>query len=266
LRQFFYSRSVTAALALAGAFGAFAPAGARADDPAQRCEVPIEVVRFASSLPRFSQKLAAGLPITVVAIGSSSTAGHGASATDKTYPSRLAAELAGHFPRGKITVLNHGVGGEEAREMVARFDKAVIGEQPDLVLWQLGTNSLLRDHPFTNHGEVVRDGLKKIRSVGADTILIDPQFAPKVIAKPDTAEMVGLIAALAKEENVALFHRFDVMKRWHTVDKYSFDSFVSSDGLHMNDWSYGCIAKALGAAIAEAAMRPVASAAAAPKR
>jgi hypothetical protein len=30
----------------------------------------------------------------------------------------------------------------------------------------------------------------------------------------------------------------------------------------MNDWSYACVAKLLGAAIAEAATRPVASAAA----
>jgi len=38
--------------------------------------------------------------------------------------------------------------------------------------------------------------------------------------------------------------------------------FVSPDGLHMNDWSYACMAKGLGLAIAEAARRPVATAAA----
>ena len=36
--------------------------------------------------------------------------------------------------------------------------------------------------------------------------------------------------------------------------------FVSPDGLHMNDWSYACMAKGLGNAIAEAAQRPVMSA------
>jgi hypothetical protein len=40
-----------------------------------------------------------------------------------------------------------------------------------------------------------------------------------------------------------------------------FDAFVSPDQLHMNDWSYACVAKVLGAAIAEAATRPTASAA-----
>ena len=36
----------------------------------------------------------------------------------------------------------------------------------------------------------------------------------------------------------------------------------SPDHLHMNDWSYACVAKLLAGAIAEAATRPVASAAA----
>jgi hypothetical protein len=40
----------------------------------------------------------------------------------------------------------------------------------------------------------------------------------------------------------------------------TFESFVSPDGLHMNDWSYACIAKGLGNVIAEAATRPVTAA------
>ena len=58
----------------------------------------------------------------------------------------------------------------------------------------------------------------------------------------------------------AEFGRFAVMKRWYDADHMSFDSFVSPDGLHMNDWSYACMAKVLGLAIAEAARRPVMSA------
>jgi hypothetical protein len=72
--------------------------------------------------------------------------------------------------------------------------------------------------------------------------------------------MVELIASTAKLEDVDLFPRFEVMRRWHEVDHIAFKTFVSPDGLHMNDWSYGCFAKCLGIAIAEAAQRPVVSA------
>ena len=157
-------------------------------------------------------------------------------------------------------MINRGVNGEEVADMLKRFDQAVVAAKPDLVLWQLGTNSVIRDHQVIDHGAAIRDGLNRIRATGADVVLIDPQYAPKVIAKPEAGPMVELIAATAKAEDVDLFRRFEVMKRWHDADNMSFESFVSPDGLHMNDWSYGCLAKGLALAIAEAAERPVLSA------
>jgi len=237
------------------------PLSARAETPALTCDTPLDLIRLANPLSHVAQKLADGAPITIVAIGSSSTAGAGASSPAKSYPSQLAVELKKQFPNNSITVLNRGANGEEVADMLRRFDKAVVAAKPDLVLWQLGTNSVIRDHMFNDHGAAIRDGLNKIRSTGADVVLIDPQFAPKVIVKSEAEHMVELIAETAKVENVDLFRRFDVMKRWHETDHMAFESFVSPDGLHLNDWSYGCMAKGLSLAIAEAAERPMLSAA-----
>ena len=247
---------------VAALFAALAlPLSARAETPALTCDTPLDLIRLANPLSHVAQKLTAGAPITIVAIGSSSTAGAGASSPAKSYPSQLAVELKKQFPYNSITVLNRGANGEEVADMLRRFDKAVVAAKPDLVLWQLGTNSVIRDHMFNDHGAAIRDGLNKIRATGADIVLIDPQFAPKVIVKAEAAHMVELIATTAKVENVDLFRRFDVMKRWREADHMAFESFVSPDGLHMNDWSYACMAKGLGLAIAEAAERPVVSAA-----
>jgi acyl-CoA thioesterase I len=129
-----------------------------------------------------------------------------------------------------------------------------------LVIWQMGTNSVLRDRPFDPKATVLHEGLARLKAVHTDVILLDPQFAPKFIAKPDAEEVVAQIAAIAKEQSVDLFHRFALMRRWHQTDRLPFDAFVSPDGVHMNDWSYGCLAKWLGAAIVEAATRPTATA------
>ena len=246
-------------LLLAAVFGCLV-LPARAQAPESGCNVNLHQVRLANPLSHIVKKLVNFEPITIVAIGSSSTAGAGASSPTANYPSRLAVELKRLFPTHSITVLNRGVGGEEVAQMVARFDTGVLAEHPDLVLWQLSTNAVIRDHMFTDHGAAIRDGLNKIRAVGADVVLIDPQFAPKVIVKPDAEHMVELIATTAKAEDVDLFRRFDVMKRWREVDHLGFETFVSPDGLHMNDWSYACMAKGLGLAIAEAAERPAMSA------
>src|SRR5580700_9930602 len=52
-------------------------------------------------------------------------------------------ELREQFPDMKIEVINRGVGGEDAKEMLARLDKSVLAERPDLVLWQVGTNAIV---------------------------------------------------------------------------------------------------------------------------
>lgn len=224
------------------------------------CDAPLDLVRFANPLSRVAQKLANGKPIIIVAIGSSSTAGNGASSPTANYPSRLQVELRARFKNHPITVVNRGVGGEEIGDMLKRFDKAIVAAKPDLVIWQLGTNSVIRNHRLRDRGAAIRIGVNKIRSTGADAVLIDPQFAPKVITKPDAEHMVALIAMTAKQENVDLFPRYDMMRRWYVADHLSFKTFVSADGLHMNDWSYACLAKGLGLAIAEAATRGMGSA------
>ena len=260
-----------AAILLAAGTGVLlmlSPAGAESAQPAATapppptCEVVAEKARFQAPLVRTARHLAGRQPVKVVALGSSSTAGAGASTSAHSYPSRLGDELSRRFPGHDITVLNRGVNGDEATDMLARLDTAVIAEKPDLVLWQVGTNSVLRDKAVRPHASLLHEGLARIKAIGADIVLIDPQYAPKVIAKPGVDEMLSLIAAAAKSENVCLFHRFALMRDWHQAHRISFETFLSEDGLHMNDWSYGCIAKWLAAAIAEAATRPTATAAA----
>ena len=253
-------RRVPTVLAAALVAGLAFASPARADTAGPSCTTPLDLVRLTNPLPHLAQKIAAGDPITIVAIGSSSTAGAGASSPDASYPSQLSIELRKQFPKVSVTMLNRGVNGEEIGDMLARFDTSVVAAKPDLVLWQLGTNAVIRGHQLGDHGLQIREGLTKIRALGADVVLIDPQFAPKVIAKPDAEAMVALISSAAKQEDVDLFRRFEMIRRWHNVDRLAFETFVSPDGLHMNDWSYACVAKWLGAAIAEAATRPTATA------
>ena len=210
------------------------------------------------------RRLASGNPLTIVAIGSSSTAGAGASSSAATYPSQLAVELKARFPDRDITVLNRGVNGEETDDMMARFASDVIAAHPQLVLWQVGTNSVLRDHPLNPHSAELHKGIEELKATDADVVLIDPQYAPEVLVKSETPGMLEQIALAAKEEDVDLFRRFEVMRNWHEAQHLGFDVFVSPDMLHMNDWGYACWAKLIGVAIADAATRPIAAAAAHP--
>ena len=220
------------------------------------CNTPTGLAHFARPLNRTARRLASGKSITIIAIGSSSTAGAGASSASASYPNRLEADLRRRFPLGTIRVINRGVNGTEARDMIAKFEHDVVAEKPDLVIWQLGTNSVLRDLALTDAPSVINEGLAKLKASGADVILINPQYAPRVLAKSEAGHMVQIISTVASQANVNLFDRFGVMRHWQVAENIPFSKFLSPDELHMNDWSYACVAKLLGGAIAEAATRP----------
>ena len=232
-----------------------APAGAQ---EAIQCSAPVEAKSLERTPVAFRERIAQGKPLKIVAIGSSSTSGAGASSAAATYPGQLEAELKKQLPGLPITVLNKGIGGEEAAQMVARFDADVIDENPDLVLWQVGSNSVLRDHPTP--GEVIRQGVERLKASGTEVVLINPQYAPKILAKADVGHAVDVIMATARDEEVGLFDRFAVMRYWRESERIPFEHFLSSDLLHMNDWSYACTAKLLAAAILDGVKPPTAMA------
>jgi acyl-CoA thioesterase I len=241
------------------------PIAAAAEAPSYACRENPKLARLAAPLAHMRRLVAAGRPITIAALGSSSTAGAGASNPSASYPARLQVELRKRFPGVAITVVNRGVNGEEAADMLKRFDLFSPEDAPDVVLWQVGTNAVLRDNPLGPVDRLLKEGLAKMKALGADVVLIDPQFAPKVLIKPETEGMIEVMAAAATRRGVDLFPRFAVMREWHEVEHIPFEAFLSPDQLHMNDWGYACFAKLLGGAIADAATRPVAAARAAPR-
>jgi acyl-CoA thioesterase I len=231
---------------------------ANATDHRIECVSPTEVTQLSRPLKRVAERLARNEEVTILAIGSSSTEGYGASAAEFTYPSRLAAELKTLLPKANIRVLNRGVGGEDAREMIARMDREISAAKPDLVLWQVGTNALLHEQGVGPQAGLIRVGLRRIHDSGADAVLIDPQYAPKVLRDPDAKPMVALLARVADEAGIPVFRRFALMQFWHEQRDISFAEILSPDLFHMNDWSYGCFASSLAGALTKAAL-PVAS-------
>jgi lysophospholipase L1-like esterase len=242
------------------------PIASEAQAKPHRCVAPPASNSLGQTLSRTAALLSAGRPLRIIALGSSSTAGAGASSPARSYPARLEAELRARFPRGDIVVLNRGVNGEDAPEMLARLDDSVLAERPDLVLWQVGTNAVLKNRSPAVEAPLIRQGLDRLQAAGADVVLIDAQYSPEVIAKPDAEPMAELLATLARERHTGLFQRFAIMRHWREAEHIPFASFVSEDGLHMNDWGYACIAHLLADAIADAAATPTQTASAATLR
>jgi lysophospholipase L1-like esterase len=214
------------------------------------CVTPDAMARLNGSLPSTTRRFKAGQPITIVAVGSSSTFGHGASKDIYKYPTRLGEELLKRWPRHIVTVVNKGISGEDVDENLLRLQKDVLDAKPQLVIWQIGTNALLRHEDPQHFRTALQKGISLIKATGADLILMDLQFAPKVSEASGYQSMLDLFDAIGKRNQVPVFHRFALMHYWSKSMQDQYQDMVYEDGLHMTDRSYGCLATVLADAIA----------------
>lgn len=243
-RRVALAAALAAMLAPAGA----APEAVRAQPPS--CAVPPALAALGVPLVRTAARLSAGKPLRIIAMGSSSTAGFGASSAEMSYPDRLQEELGRRFPGIPIAVVNRGIGGQDVGEEVARLGRDVIAARPDLVIWQVGTNAVLRRDDFSADERLIRRGVAMMKENGSDVVLMDLQYAPFLMARPSYRAMERLIAATARRMRVGLFRRFAVMALWARTGQLAPAPMIAPDGLHMTDASYGCLAADLAETIA----------------
>lgn len=227
---------------------ALAPVAARADD-AGLCAAPPGGVPIMSPLERFAARLDEGGPLTIVAVGSSSTSGVGASSPDLNYPSQLETNLRRLFPSRDIRVINRGKGGEDAPEELARLATDVVAAHPDLAIWQVGTNAVLRRDDLAADAEWMREGVDLLKRSGIDVVLMDLQYAPRVLERLAYSQMEELVADTAAREHVGLFRRFALMQYWQGSHASDAPAMIGADGLHMTDAGYGCLAADLAGAL-----------------
>src|SRR5690349_12945652 len=125
------------------------------------------------SLPASRTALAVGEPLEIIAIGSSSTEGAGASAPELSYPARLQARLGRALAGVVVRVRNLGHGGETATEMLARLRQDVLARPATLVIWQAGTNDALRQRDPEAFRAEMETGLDELQDSGLDVVLMD---------------------------------------------------------------------------------------------
>lgn len=186
--------------------------------------------------PRIARRLRNQEPVNVVAIGSSSTEGAGATAPAKTYPARLKSYLQADFPGGAIEVHNRGISGDVAAQNLARFQKDVYGLGADLVIWQVGTNDALRNLPFDEFSHVIESGVSELRQREIDVALLDLQYLGSGNEK--LIRYQAGIERMAERLGIERIPRWSLMKGLIESGEFTLADLVSADGLHTTDTTY----------------------------
>ncbi len=196
------------------------------------------------TLPHVAGRIGHAAPLRIVAFGSSSTEGVGASSPAATYPSRLQVWLRGVL-HDRVDVLNAGIGGEDSDDMARRIP-GVIAQKPDLIIWQTGSNDPLRDVPLQRFVDRTRDGILAMRRAGIDVMLMEPQDCAVLRAHPGSLAYRDAVRQLASDMGVPLVRRYDLMHAWIAARLLTPAELMSGDGLHMGDGGYALLAADVG--------------------
>ncbi len=219
---------------------------------AAACKAPRELVRLTVPLTAANAAMTRDGDFRVIAIGSSSTQGAGASSPKMRYPAQLSLALNQRFhPDKNFEVVNLGVGGEMASDMLARIDSEVLSLKPDLVIWQTGVNDAIGGIPIDDFEMELSQGIDAIKSTGAELILLDLQYFPKSERVAGYKDYLRTMWRVAAEKGVPVLRRHDFMK--HLVDSRQFTpaELLAPDLFHQNDVSYRCLGRFVADAIGD---------------
>ncbi len=213
-----------------------------------QCEAPAADIAAPAPLPHLADLLAnKSAAVRILAIGSSSTWGVGASSRKKTYPALLRNILEGALKGVKAEIVNRGVSGEVAQTTAERLRTAVALDKPDLVLWQVGTNDALARVEAGDFEDTLRSTISWLKASDIDVVLVGLQYAPKFVRDDSYTAIREALKKVAVAENVLYVSRFDAMK--FIAQNQTGEQLISGDDLHLDDLGYECMAEHISRAV-----------------
>lgn len=210
-----------------------------------RCEVPGDLQPDLSPLPNAQRMIKAEHRLKIVALGSSSTLGLGASDSEKAWPARLQAVLAAALPGIEVRVVNRGIARQSAQEMLDRLASDVLAEKPALVIWETGTAEAVRGADIDEFTDALLTGVDRMAAAGIDVVLMDTQYSRVTAQIINFDPYVGAIDQVAAMRGAERFPRYAIMRYWVDEDRFEFADRVGAAARQTVDAVYDCLGRLL---------------------
>jgi lysophospholipase L1-like esterase len=205
------------------------------------CDVPGPDIAAPASLPNVAGALQKKEKVRILAIGSSSTQGYGASSKTMSYPSQLEMILEHALKGADVVIVNRGIAGEIAETTAERIRNEVALRKPDLVLWQLGTNDALARIPLPEFEDTVRSTIHWLKENQIDVVLVGVQYTTRLVRDPNYVAIRDSLQKIAAEEKILYVRRYDAMR--FIAQRRANLQLLAGDNFHLNDLGYHCMAE-----------------------
>jgi acyl-CoA thioesterase I len=244
---------LTASLIVGAAFGEGVTLAATAAPPAPQAAAPVpapfspecqsgstEVVTE-SPLPNVAAALQKRRTIRILAIGNSAGRRHGG------YTRQIERILKQVVQGADVVIINRGVSGELAANASQRIKNEVAMSNPDLVIWQVGTDDALAFVPPDEFAESVQSTIVWLKEHNVDVVLAGLQYVDRVSQDDHYYRIRELLREIAAKEHVMIIRRYEAMQ-FIAAAQQARPGF-GPDEFERTETGYNCLAQYLASAI-----------------
>ncbi len=209
------------------------------------CRSADEAITAASPLPNVAAALQSRKTLRILTLGASPAAGRGIGRGG--YTALIEQILEGAVKGLDVIMINRGVSGELAADAARRMQVEVALNEPDLVLWQVGTNDALAYVPVEDVEETVRNTVEWLRAHKVDAILVGLQFVNARLRDAHYIAVRDGLRELAAKENIIILRRDEAIQIIAQAANSGVESFPQD--VERNEASYSCLAQYVARAI-----------------
>ena len=176
------------------------------------CRVPDSKLYTLAPLIAVRAALDEKRPIKVLALGPAGTGRFASGSASATYPLRLESELEKLLPGIDVVMEHRSLPGEITAEAVERFTAVVSEIDPDLLVWQVGTNDALAKAEVETFTGALNEMLEWLNQHGIDVVLVEPPYNLALASDEHYTALRAAIHNSARQNEVALVLRFEAMR------------------------------------------------------
>jgi len=239
--------AVAAAERRAAAQAAPAPAASQQPAPApysRDCQIGSTPIVEESSLPHVAAALQSRKQIKILAIGASPIMSRRVnSGQGETMRHLLKQAVQGL----DVVMINRGVSGELSAQAAVRIKNEVALTEPDLVLWQVGTNDALAYVPLDDFANTVEDTLGWLKEHKVDVVLVGLQYVGQMALDDHYKATRDLLRKIAAKENVMIVRRYEAQQFLERAE--SGGGGLVPDEFERTEAGYICLAQYMARAI-----------------
>ncbi|MFX1297557.1 MAG: SGNH/GDSL hydrolase family protein [Promethearchaeota archaeon] len=174
-------------------------------------------------------------PVRIIAFGSSNTELHWHSLGRHNWVSWLDCALREWIGR-HVTLINQGISGETAKDLLVRIDHDVVSYSPDAVIITIGGNDAMKGFSIEDFRINLLEIIKRIQEIDSIPILQTyycPLYENLAEVMRQFPEFVDVNRTLASEQNLPLLDQYKYFFPFYKNNRENYEKLML-DGLHVN--------------------------------